>query len=242
VTKQSSRPVSPQHSQRSRPDRVGTDRTGTAAPPSSTKEVQGGTDLLTLRAQLARAEKAARRAPTPVPVRPAQLSAKPVKPQREVDLAGVATDDFSLARAHARLREAVYEGHYHVCAHAIGHARAEGFLEHDIMQVLLAGRVRAVYPEDRRWLVCGYFEACGVALPLHVVVQHPYGRSSGHGGSEDAVLDIVTAFVPKHPHHIISRARLAVMLRYDDEQIRSRTAQVGNRAGHRSKGKWKRSA
>ncbi|ANE43223.1 DUF4258 domain-containing protein [Deinococcus puniceus] len=215
---------------------------GSSVPSSASQEVQGGIDLLALRAQLARAEKAARRAPTPIPVRPAQMNAKPVKPQREVDLAGVATDDFSLARAHAKLREAVYEGQYHVCAHAIGHARAEGFLEHDIMQVLLAGRVRAVYPEDRRWLVCGYFEACGVALPLHVVVQHPYGRSSRQGRPDDAVLDIVTAFVPKHPHHIISRARLAVMLRYDDEQIRSRTAQVGNRAGHRSKGKWKRSA
>jgi hypothetical protein len=238
VTKQSSRPVSPQRSQRARPDRVDAKPVGSSAPSTTAKGGQGGTDLLVLRAQLARAEKAARRAPTPIPVRPAQLSAKPVKPQREVDLAGVATDDFSLARAHAKLRDAVYEGQYHVCAHAIGHARAEGFLEHDIMQVLLAGRVRAVYPEDRRWLVCGYFEACGVALPLHVVVQHPYGRI----GPDDAVLDIVTAFVPKHPHHIISRARLAVMLRYDDEQIRSRTAPVGNRAGHRSKGKWKRSA
>ncbi|WP_081909025.1 DUF4258 domain-containing protein [Deinococcus sp. YIM 77859] len=187
----------------------------------------GQADLLALRAQLARAEKAARRVPTPPPTRPA---AKPVAPQREADLAGIDTSDHSLARAHARLREAVYEGRYHLCPHAIGHARAEGFLEHDIIDVLVAGRVRAVYPIERRWLVCGYFEACGVRLPLHVVVEH----------QRDGFLDVVTAFVPKQPHHIISRARLAVMLRYDDEKIRTRTAPVGNKPGNRSKGKWKK--
>lgn len=196
-------------------------------------DVQAGNDLLALRAQLARAEKAARRAPTPLPAR--TVTSTPLNPQREqreVELTGVATDDFSLKRAHAKLRDAVYDSRYHICPHAIQHARAEGFLEHDIMHVLLAGRVRAVYPEDHRWLVCGYFEAHRVKLPLHVVVQH---YRDGH-------VDIVTAFVPKQPHHIISRARLAVMLRYDDEQVRSRTAQVGNRIGHRSKGKWKKSA
>ncbi|GAA5533179.1 DUF4258 domain-containing protein [Deinococcus aluminii] len=210
----------------------------TKAPASSTTDrrerrpQQTGPDLLALRAQLARAEREARRAPTPAPARPANLQLKPVKPQREAELAGIDTTDHTLARAHARLRDAVYEGRYHLCPHAIGHARAEGFLEHDIIQVLVAGRVRAVYPEDRRWLVCGFFESCGVALPLHVVVEH----------QRDGSLDVVTAFVPKHPHHIISRARLAVMLRYDDEQIRTRTAHVGNKPGHRSKGKWKKGA
>lgn len=194
--------------------------------------LQAGTDLLTLRAQLARAEKEARRAPTPPPVRPANLQLKPVAPQREAELAGMDTSDHSLARAHARLRDAVWDGKYHICSHAVQHARAEGFLEHDIMHVLLAGRVRAVYPEDRRWLVCGWFESCGVALPLHVVAEH--GR--------DGFLDVVTAFVPKHPHHLISRARLAVMLRYDDEKIRARTATPGNKPGHRSKGKWRKGA
>ncbi|GBF07559.1 hypothetical protein DAERI_150077 [Deinococcus aerius] len=202
----------------------------TTTPPRRRRDPQTGTDLLALRAQLARAEKEARRAPTPPPARPANLQPKPVGPQREADLAGVDTTDHTLARAHARLRDAVYDGKYHLCPHAIGHARAEGFLEHDIIQVLVAGRVRAVYPEDRRWLVCGFFESCGVALPLHVVVEH----------GPDGYLDVVTAFVPKHPHHIISRARLAVMLRYDDEQIRTRTATPGNKPGNRSKGKWRR--
>jgi len=203
-----------------------------SSPSPRPRPVQSGTDLLALRAQLARAEKEARRAPTPVPARPENLRLKPVKAQREADLAGVDTTDHSLGRAHARLRDAVYDGRYHLCPHAIGHARAEGFLEHDIIQVLVAGRVRAVYPEDRRWLICGFFEACGVALPLHVVVEH----------ARDGFLDVVTAFVPKQPHHIISRARLAVMLRYDDEQIRTRTATPGNRPGNRSKGKWRKGA
>lgn len=188
-------------------------------------EVHLGTDLLALRAELHRAEKAARRAETPPPPRPATRPPK----QRDAELAGVATDDFSLARAHRQLREAVYDSRYHICPHAIQHARAEGFLEHDIMHVLLSGRVRAVYPEDHRWLVCGFFEAHGISLPLHVAVQH---YRDGH-------IDIVTAFVPKNPHHLISRARLALLLRYDDEQVRARTAQVGNKVGYKGKGKWK---
>ena len=219
MTKQSSKPR--QASPAGRPRRQ------EDSPPQSS---QLGTDLLALRAQLHRAEKATRRAPTPPPPRPQRP--QPVAPQREADLAGVLTDEFSLHRAHARLRAAVYDGAYHLCPHAIGHARAEGFLEHDILNVLLSGRVRAVYPDDRRWLVCGTFEACGVSLPLHVVAQHDHG---GH-------IDIVTAFVPKHPHHIVSRARLALMLRYDDEQIRTQTRAPTPRAGHRGRGRWKKSS
>ncbi len=219
MTKQSSRPGKanpPTRPHRSDP------------PNGSATSGQSGTDLLALRAQLARAEKAARRAPTPVPARAARPA--PVTPQREAELTGILTDDFSLHRAHARLRDAVYDGRYTVCPHAIGHARAEGFLEHDIMNVLLSGRVRAVYPEDHRWLVCGRYEACGVSVPLHVVVQH---HRDGH-------IDIVTAFVPKHPHHVISRARLAVMLRYDEGQIQARTARPTPRAGQRGRGRWKK--
>ncbi|GGJ80792.1 DUF4258 domain-containing protein [Deinococcus aquiradiocola] len=187
------------------------------------------TDLLTLRSQLARAEKQARKAATEQAATPRPTLQKPVQPQREQELEGVTTDDFSLGRAHARLRDLVYDGHYHVCAHAVGHARAEGFLEPDIVGVLVSGRVRAVYPQERRFLVCGFFESGGIRLPLHVVAQM----------YEDG-LDVVTAFIPKHPHHIISRARLAVLLRWDDEQMRARTAQPGSRAGTRGRTRWKR--
>lgn len=184
-------------------------------------------ELLTLRARLARQERQARRAPTPVT--PSPIPMRPLKPQREAELEGVATDDFSLKRAHGRLREAVYEGRYRVCPHVINHARAEGFLEQDVTQVLASGRVRAVYPQDRRWLVCGYFEVLSIVLPLHVVVEFQQGGS----------LDVVTAFVPRHPHQVISRARLAVMLRYDDEKVRHRVAQPGSKAG-RGRGRWKK--
>ncbi len=195
-------------------------------------------DLLALRAKLARAEKEARRRPKPAAA-PSNLSLRPLKPQRDAELQGVNTDDFLLSRAHARLREAVYEGRYRLCPHAVGHARAEGFLEHDVMQVLIAGRVRAVYPQEGRWLVAGYFEACGVVLPLHVVVELQTVRVPA--GDAD-FLDLVTAFVPRHPHHIISRARLAVMLRYDDEAVQHRLSAAANRVGHKSKGKWRRGA
>ena len=200
------------------------------------------TDLLTLRAQLARAEKQARKA-VPPPSPPPTAAPRPPapKPQREAELEGIETGDFSLGRAHARLRDLVWEGRYHICPHAVAHARAEGFLEHDIMGVLVAGRVRAVYPEDNRWLVCGFFEAQGIRLPLHVVAElhHDGGQ---RGGGRQATLDIVTAFVPKHPHHIISRARLAVMLRWDSEKLRHHTALPANKAGLRGKGRWKRGA
>ena len=189
------------------------------------------TDLLTLRSQLARAEKQARRVAAEQKAAPQPRAAeqKPVKPQREQELDGVSTDDFSLSRAHARLRDLVYDGHYHVCPHAVGHARAEGFLEPDIAGVLVSGRVRAVYPQEHRFLVCGFFESVGIRLPLHVVAQM----------YEDG-LDVVTAFVPRHPHHIISRARLAVLLCWDEEQLRLHTSTPGSRSGQRGRGRWKR--
>ena len=62
-------------------------------------------------------------------------------------------------------------------------------------------------------------------MPLHVVAQM----------YEDG-LDVVTAFIPRHPHHIISRARLAVMLRWDDERLRLHTSTPGSRAGARGRG------
>ncbi len=181
--------------------------------------------LLTLQSSLARAEREARRKPPAVPAKPAS---KPLPPQREVDLEGVDTRDFVLSRAHQKLRDAVSEGHYEVKPHAQQHARAEGFLEQDIVCVLTSGRVRAVYPEDRRWLVCGYFEAQGFVLPLHVVVElHEDGKW----------FDVVTAFVPKHPHHVTSRSRLALMLRWDTEQAQHKLVRPGG-----GRGRWKRGA
>ncbi|PYE56675.1 DUF4258 domain-containing protein [Deinococcus yavapaiensis] len=186
--------------------------------------------LLTLRAEIERDEKQRRKLPPPPAPKAPQ---KPVKPQRTADLQGVDTSDFALASAHRRLKDAVFDGDYVIKPHAIGHARAEGFLEHDIVMVLNFGRVRAVYPEDRRMLVSGYFEAHGFKLPLHVVVElHRDGRG----------FDVVTAFVPKHPHHIVSRQRLALMLRWDSEDVKARVVTPGNKVGYKNKGRWKRGA
>lgn len=187
--------------------------------------------LLALRSAVARAEKDARRERTPLPT--PKVASKPLAPAREADLEGIDTRDYVLGRAHQKMRDAVFEGRYEVKPHAVGHARAEGFLEHDIVTVLNTGRVRAVYPEDRRWLVAGYFESQGFCLPLHVVVQWH---------EADRWLDVVTAFIPKHPHHIVSRARLALMLRWDQEGVRHRVSEPGNKVGHRGKGRWKRGA
>lgn len=181
--------------------------------------------LLTLRSSIARAEREARRKTTPPPKKPAM---KPVAPQREAELEGVDTRDFVLSRAHQRLRDLVFEGDYDIKSHATQHARAEGFLEQDIIYVLDTGRVRAVYPEDRRMLVCGYFEAHGFTLPLHVVVEM-------HGDGQ--WMDIVTAFVPKHPHHVVSRSRLALMLRWDQQKTETKVVRPGG-----GRGRWKRGA
>lgn len=184
--------------------------------------------LLTLRSSLARQEREERRKTTSAAPAKAPAHARPIAPQREVELEGVDTRDFVLSRAHARLRDAVFEGRYEIKAHAQQHARAEGFLEQDIVQVLDTGRVRAVYPEDRRWLVCGYFETHGFRLPLHVVVElHEDGRW----------IDVVTAFVPKHPHQVVSRSRLAVMLRWDQTEAQHKLVKPGG-----GRGRWKRGA
>jgi hypothetical protein len=47
-------------------------------------------------------------------------------------------------------------------------------------------------------------------------------------------LDVVTAFIPKHPHHIIQPRRLGA-LRWDDERLRGlRTSAPGSKAGVRA--------
>ena len=201
----------------------------TSQPTNSTFAALG--ELKSLRNALSKAEKRLKQEQQEARDREAAARRKRtgVKPQREKDLEGVEVSAHLLARAHERLRTAVILSQFEVKAHAINHARAEGFLESDILEVLMRGRVRAIYPNERRWLVCGYFESAKIELPLHVVVEH----------HADGWLDVVSAFVPKNPHHIISRQRLSVMLRYDDEKIQARTAVAGNKAGYKGKGRWK---
>jgi|UPI00068D7816 hypothetical protein len=144
------------------------------------------------------------------------------------DALEIDTRDYVLQRAHQTLRDVMWEGRYDICEHAVQHARAQGFLEPDIVQVLHTGRIRAVYPQDRRWLVMGYFQSVNLKLPLHVVVDFHH---------KDHWIDVVTAYVPKNPHQILSRSRVAVMLRFDSGEVKTKQVRPGAQ-----KGKWKRSS
>ena len=148
------------------------------------------------------------------------------------------TREFVLDRALVKLRDILSEGRYALKDHAVGHARAEGFLEQDVIQVLYSGKVRAVYPQDQRWLISGYYQVDTVRrgpdghykiekpvrLPLHVVVDV---------FDKDFWVDVVTAFVPKNPHEIVSRGRLALMMRFDQTEVKSKVVQKGERGRKR---------
>ncbi len=98
------------------------------------------------------------------------------------------------------------EGRYRLGPHVARHMRAEGFTELDVVRAVEYGRELAVYPEDARMLVLGYIVVSPrLKLPLHVVLEYRKPR----------FVDIVTAFIPREPHRVYSRARLALLLRFD---------------------------
>jgi hypothetical protein len=83
---------------------------------------------------------------------------------------------------------------------------SEGFTERDVVMTLLHGRELARYLDDRRLLVLGWLPVSrAVRLPLHVVAE--YGRPRW--------VDVVTAFIPTDPHRVVSRRRLAELVRPD---------------------------
>ncbi|MBF6593915.1 MAG: DUF4258 domain-containing protein [Thermaceae bacterium] len=105
------------------------------------------------------------------------------------------------------------EGRYRIGPHVARHMLQEGFIEHDVLQAVEWGRELAVYPEESRMLVLGYMVfPPQLRLPLHVVLEYRENRQ----------VDIVTAFIPKKPHHVYSRARIAAILRFDGtfEEVR----------------------
>lgn len=103
-------------------------------------------------------------------------------------------------------------GLYRLGSHATRHALAEGFTEVDVVMTLLHGRTLARYPLDQRLLVLGWLPAGReVRLPLHVVVEYVKPRW----------VDVVTAFIPRDPHRVVSRQRLAQILRADEAASRS---------------------
>ncbi|MER3482952.1 MAG: hypothetical protein C4332_07175 [Meiothermus sp.] len=107
----------------------------------------------------------------------------------------------------------IREGRYRIGPHVAKHMLQEGFIEHDVLQAVEWGRELAVYPEESRMLVLGYMVfPPQLRLPLHVVLEYKENRQ----------VDIVTAFIPKKPHQVYSRARIAAILRFDGtfEEVR----------------------
>lgn len=107
----------------------------------------------------------------------------------------------------------IREGRYRIGNHVARHMLQEGFIEHDVLQAVEWGREMAVYPEDQRMLVLGYMIfPPNLKLPLHVVLEY----------REHRWVDIITAFIPKKPHQVYSRGRIAAIVRYDGtfEEVR----------------------
>lgn len=111
------------------------------------------------------------------------------------------------------LKPLIKLGKYRIGSHAIRHARCEGFSEQDMIGTLLYGKELLRYKEDQRLLVLGHIQVSEtVKIPLHVVAEYATPKR----------VDIVTAFIPKDEHRVISRTRLAEMLRYDKHVVQSR--------------------
>lgn len=118
-------------------------------------------------------------------------------------------------RTLSELRPLVQEGRYRLGPHVLKHAACEGFAEKDVVAAALFGQELVRYTEDERLLVLGYIcPSIEVRIPLHVVLE--YARPKW--------VDMVTAFIPTHPHSAVSRTRLAEMLRYDHPPTRRQAA------------------
>ena len=132
-----------------------------------------------------------------------------------------------MSRPHARprvrsledLRPLLREGRYRIGPHASRHALCEGFTECDIVAAILYGRELARYTEDERLLALGYIHPSPqVTIPLHVVLEY----------AKPKWVDVVTAFIPLEAHRVVSRGRLAELLRHDGHEPQRRV--VGLRA------------
>lgn len=116
-------------------------------------------------------------------------------------------------RTLEELRPLVRSGKYRLGAHATQHAKCEGFTEKDVVNTILYGRELLRYHEDERLLILGYIRPRpDVNIPLHVVIEYSVPRR----------VDVVTAFIPKDAYRVISRTRLAEILRYDRHRAESR--------------------
>ena len=113
------------------------------------------------------------------------------------------------ARTLDDLRPLVREGRYRVAPHAARHAQCEGFSEKDMFAAVMYGKELLRYYQDERLLALGFIRPSPtVEIPLHVVLEY----------SKPRWVDIVTAFIPRDAHRVVSRERLAEMLRYDKHE------------------------
>jgi hypothetical protein len=113
------------------------------------------------------------------------------------------------------LRPLMREGRYRLGSHALRHATCEGFTEADIVATVLYGKELVRYFQDERLLALGYIHPSPqVAIPLHVVLEYARPRW----------VDVVTAFIPAEAHRVVSRTRLAELLRHDRHEPQSRKA------------------
>lgn len=118
------------------------------------------------------------------------------------------------------LRPYVTAGRYRICSHATKHATCEGFTEQDILGAVFYGKELLRYTNDERLLALGYMHPSpNVKIPLHVVLEYAKPRW----------VDVVTAFIPQDAHRVVSRARLAQMLRHDRHEPRMREVGIGVR-------------
>lgn len=116
-------------------------------------------------------------------------------------------------RTLEELRPLFRSGRYRIGSHATKHATCEGFTEKDIVGVVLYGKELLRYTEDERLLALGYIHPSpDVKIPLHVVLEYAKPRW----------VDVVTAFIPQEAHRVVSRSRLAEMLRHDRHEPKKR--------------------
>lgn len=117
------------------------------------------------------------------------------------------------------LRPWIREGRFRLAPHAARHAASEGFTERDVVATLLHGRELMRYLHDERLLVLGWVPVSpAVRLPLHVVAEFARPRW----------VDVVTAFIPDDPHRVVSRRRLAELLRWDAHEPHSQVVGTGD--------------
>lgn len=120
----------------------------------------------------------------------------------------------------ADLQPLVKQGNYRIARHAVKHAACEGFTERDIVATVLYGRELMRYPLDERLLVLGWLPvSAAVKIPLHVVLEYRKPRW----------VDVVTAFIPMDPHRVVSRTRLAEVLRHDRHEPERRAVGPADR-------------